>query len=95
MMRWGDRWLFPDGGRVELKHTGCGSPVHAVLQCERGTTSPLTRSIWRSSLVRSVVRRLPREVVRQRFVERIDRRNRGGVGARAGLQYGADASLAE
>jgi len=36
MMRWGDRWLFPDGGRVELAHTGCGSPVHAVLQCEAG-----------------------------------------------------------
>ncbi len=36
MMRWGDRWLFPDGARVELTHTDCGSPVHAVLQCEAG-----------------------------------------------------------
>lgn len=36
MMRWGNRWLFPDGGRVELEHTGCGSPVHAVLRCEDG-----------------------------------------------------------
>jgi DNA-binding HxlR family transcriptional regulator len=36
MMRWGDRWLFPEGGRVELEHTGCGSPVYAVLQCEAG-----------------------------------------------------------
>jgi DNA-binding HxlR family transcriptional regulator len=36
MMRWGDRWLFPDGARVELTHTGCGGPVHAVLQCEDG-----------------------------------------------------------
>jgi hypothetical protein len=36
MMRWGDRWLFPEGGRVELRHTDCGSPVHAVLQCEAG-----------------------------------------------------------
>jgi DNA-binding HxlR family transcriptional regulator len=36
MMRWGDRWLFPEGGRVDLTHTGCGSPVNAVLQCEAG-----------------------------------------------------------
>ena len=36
MMRWGDRWLFPNGARVELKHTDCGSPVHAVLRCEDG-----------------------------------------------------------
>jgi DNA-binding HxlR family transcriptional regulator len=36
MMRWGDRWLFPGGARVDLTHTGCGSPVHAVLQCEAG-----------------------------------------------------------
>ena len=36
MMRWGDRWLFPDGARVDLTHTGCGSPVHAVLKCEEG-----------------------------------------------------------
>jgi DNA-binding HxlR family transcriptional regulator len=36
MMRWGDRWLFPHGARVEVKHTACGSPVHAVLRCEDG-----------------------------------------------------------
>jgi DNA-binding HxlR family transcriptional regulator len=36
MMRWGDRWLFPDGSRVEVTHSACGSPVHAVLQCEQG-----------------------------------------------------------
>ncbi|HWE59243.1 MAG TPA: helix-turn-helix domain-containing protein [Solirubrobacteraceae bacterium] len=36
MMRWGDRWLFPDGARVDLTHTGCGSRVDAVLQCEEG-----------------------------------------------------------
>ena len=36
MMRWGDRWLFPDGARVELAHSGCGSPVHAELRCEAG-----------------------------------------------------------
>lgn len=36
MMRWGDRWLFPDGARVELTHSDCGSPVHAELRCEAG-----------------------------------------------------------
>ena len=36
MLRWGDRWLFPDGSRVDLTHTGCGSRVHAVLRCEDG-----------------------------------------------------------
>ena len=36
MMRWGDRWLFPHGARVEVKHTDCGSPVHAMLRCEEG-----------------------------------------------------------
>jgi DNA-binding HxlR family transcriptional regulator len=36
MMRWGDRWLFENGARVEVAHSGCGSPVHAVLQCEAG-----------------------------------------------------------
>src|SRR3984957_11158068 len=36
MMRWGDRWLFADGARLELTHTDCGSPVHAELRCEAG-----------------------------------------------------------
>lgn len=36
MMRWGDRWLFSDGARVEVTHSGCGSPVHAELRCEAG-----------------------------------------------------------
>jgi DNA-binding HxlR family transcriptional regulator len=36
MMRWSDRWMFPDGARVELVHTDCGSPVHAELRCEAG-----------------------------------------------------------
>jgi DNA-binding HxlR family transcriptional regulator len=36
MMRWGDRWLFPNGARVGLTHSGCGSPVHAELRCEAG-----------------------------------------------------------
>jgi DNA-binding HxlR family transcriptional regulator len=36
LMHWGDRWLFPDGSRVELRHADCGSPVGAVLRCDAG-----------------------------------------------------------
>lgn len=36
MMRWGDRWLFPNGARVELTHSGCDGRVDAVLRCESG-----------------------------------------------------------
>lgn len=36
MMRWGDRWLFENGARVEVTHSGCGSAVHAVLRCDAG-----------------------------------------------------------
>ncbi len=36
MMRWADRWLFERGARVEVTHSSCGSPVHAVLRCEDG-----------------------------------------------------------
>ncbi len=36
MMNWGDRWLFPDGARVQLTHSGCGSPVHTELRCGAG-----------------------------------------------------------
>ena len=45
MMRWGDRWLFPDGARVEVTHSGCGSPVHALLRASTATPSPPTGSI--------------------------------------------------
>jgi len=36
MARWGDRWLFPAGARVELTHAGCGSEVGVVLRCDAG-----------------------------------------------------------
>jgi DNA-binding HxlR family transcriptional regulator len=36
MMRWGDRWLFGDGARVELTHVGCGSQVGVALRCDAG-----------------------------------------------------------
>ena len=36
MMRWGDRWLFPGGARVELTHADCGSQVGVSLRCAAG-----------------------------------------------------------
>ncbi len=36
MGEWGSRWLFADGAPVEFRHAGCGSPVKAVTQCEKG-----------------------------------------------------------
>jgi DNA-binding HxlR family transcriptional regulator len=36
MMRWGDRWLFPNGARVELNHAECGAHVRAELRCDAG-----------------------------------------------------------
>jgi DNA-binding HxlR family transcriptional regulator len=40
MMRWGDRWLFPNGARVELTHAGCGSQVRAELVCDGAHVVP-------------------------------------------------------
>ncbi len=36
LMRWGDRWLAPDGAPVELVHRSCGEPVQAELRCAAG-----------------------------------------------------------
>ena len=37
LMQWGDRWTADaDGPPVEVIHSGCGAPVHAVLACEHG-----------------------------------------------------------
>jgi DNA-binding HxlR family transcriptional regulator len=36
LMQWGDRWLQPDGGPIELRHEGCGSPVRVELRCSDG-----------------------------------------------------------
>ncbi len=36
LMQWGDRWLQPDGGPIELLHDGCGAPVSAELRCAQG-----------------------------------------------------------
>jgi DNA-binding HxlR family transcriptional regulator len=39
LMEWGDRWGDdPGGAPVEVRHRGCGAPVHAVLACEEGHT---------------------------------------------------------
>ena len=35
LLQWGDRWLN-DGGRVELRHTGCGAHVGVALRCDEG-----------------------------------------------------------
>ncbi len=36
MTNWSNRWLFADGARVQLTHSGCGGTVHAELRCEAG-----------------------------------------------------------
>jgi DNA-binding HxlR family transcriptional regulator len=36
LMQWGDRWLQPDGGPIELRHDDCGAPVAAELRCGNG-----------------------------------------------------------
>jgi DNA-binding HxlR family transcriptional regulator len=36
LMQWGDRWLDPRGGPVELRHRDCGEPVSVELRCAAG-----------------------------------------------------------
>jgi DNA-binding HxlR family transcriptional regulator len=36
LMQWGDRWLGEDGGRVMLRHRGCGQQVDVHLLCRAG-----------------------------------------------------------
>jgi DNA-binding HxlR family transcriptional regulator len=36
LMQWGDRWLGEDGGRVMLRHRGCGQRVDVHLLCRAG-----------------------------------------------------------
>jgi DNA-binding HxlR family transcriptional regulator len=36
LMQWGDRWLQPDGGPIELRHDGCDEPVTTELRCAHG-----------------------------------------------------------
>lgn len=36
LMQWGDRWLAPSGGPVDLQHRICGSTVTLELSCAEG-----------------------------------------------------------
>jgi DNA-binding HxlR family transcriptional regulator len=36
LMRWGDRWARPDGGRVGLTHIDCGAPIDVEVRCGKG-----------------------------------------------------------
>ena len=36
LMRWGDRWTRPDGGRVGLSHIDCGAPIEVEVRCRKG-----------------------------------------------------------
>jgi DNA-binding HxlR family transcriptional regulator len=36
LMRWGDRWVRADGGRVSLSHKDCGAPIEVEVRCGDG-----------------------------------------------------------
>lgn len=36
LMRWGDRWVRDDGGRVSVTHAECGAPVEVEMRCAAG-----------------------------------------------------------
>jgi DNA-binding HxlR family transcriptional regulator len=36
LLRWGDRWARPDGGRVAMSHVDCGSPIEVEVRCTKG-----------------------------------------------------------
>jgi DNA-binding HxlR family transcriptional regulator len=36
LMRWGDKWVRPDGGRVAFTHADCGAPIDAGVRCANG-----------------------------------------------------------
>lgn len=36
LMRWGDKWVKPDGGRIAFTHADCGAPIEVNVQCARG-----------------------------------------------------------
>ena len=46
LMEWGDRHLSDDGaGPMDLRHRGCGAPVHLALTCEDGHTLDSARDV--------------------------------------------------
>ena len=42
LMRWGDRWARPDGGRVSLTHSECGAPIEVEIRCAAHHPVPTT-----------------------------------------------------
>jgi DNA-binding HxlR family transcriptional regulator len=36
LMRWGDKWAQPDGGRIAFTHADCGAPIDADTRCAKG-----------------------------------------------------------
>ena len=38
LMQWGDRWLAPTGGPIDLFHGDCGAKVSVELRCDEGHT---------------------------------------------------------
>jgi DNA-binding HxlR family transcriptional regulator len=36
LMRWGDKWVRPDGGRVAFTHADCGAPIDVGVRCAHG-----------------------------------------------------------
>ncbi|MET0457573.1 MAG: helix-turn-helix domain-containing protein [Mycobacterium sp.] len=36
LMRWGDRWVRSDGGKIALTHTDCGHSIAAEMRCTEG-----------------------------------------------------------
>ena len=38
LLRWGDRWLAPDGPPIVLEHSGCGAAVDVTIRCAAGHT---------------------------------------------------------
>ncbi len=41
LMRWGDKWVQPDGGPISFTHANCGSPVGVEVRCAHGHSVPL------------------------------------------------------
>ncbi len=33
---WGDRWVYDGKSPIELRHVGCGAPVHVEVRCTEG-----------------------------------------------------------
>ena len=36
LLRWGDKWVRPDGGRIAFTHADCGAPIEVDVRCAKG-----------------------------------------------------------